>query len=105
MYKTKNGRYVLRHAELQALMEASRTAAKAQLHNPEYNQNYYPLPYTVSRAYELLHGEPLYSDDVLTGDWAVETRGKMIEAPELYEVFKAFMGSVCVVLHAIYEKG
>jgi len=105
MYKTKNGRYVLRHAELSALMEASQTAAKAQLRNPEYNQNYHPLPYMVSRAYELLHGKPLYSDDVLAGDWTVDTHGELIEAPELYEKFKAFMGSVCVDLHAIYEKG
>ena len=39
MYMTKKGRYVLCHAELSALMEASQTAAKAQLRNPEFNPN------------------------------------------------------------------
>lgn len=105
MYKTKKGRYVLRHAELSALMEASQKAAKTQLHDPHYDQNYYPLPYMVSRAYELLHGEPLYSEEALAGAWAVDTHGELIEAPELYEKFKAFMGGVCVDLHAIYDRG
>lgn len=105
MYKTKKRRYVLRHAELSALMEASQKAAKTQLHDPRYDPNYYPLPQMVSRAYELLHGKPLYSDDILAGVWAVDTYGELIEAPELYEKFKAFMGGVCVELHAIYDKG
>lgn len=105
MFENNEGRYVLRRAELSALMEASQAAAKAQLRNPEYNQNYHPLPHMVSRAYELLHGEPLYSEEVLAGAWAVDTHGELVDTPELYEKFKAFMCGVCVDLHAIYEKG
>lgn len=105
MYENKAGRYVLRGAELSALMEASQTAAKTQLHDPQYDQNYYPLPYMVSRAYELLHGKPLYSEDVLAGAWRVDAHGELIENPELYDNFRSFMGSVCAELHAIYDKG
>lgn len=105
MKELEGGYYQLSRAELRELMTASQKAAQTQLHDPQYNQNYYPLPYMVSRAYELLHGKPLYSDDVLAGAWTVDAHGELLETPELYDRFKAFMGSVCVVLHAIYDRG
>lgn len=105
MYKDKKGRYVLRRAELAALTDAGQKEAKKQLQNPLYDQNFHPLPYMVSRAYELLSGKPLYSDDVLTGAWIVDAHGELMESPELYDKFRAFMGGVCIDLHAIYDRG
>lgn len=41
----------------------------------------------------------------VAGDWAVDAHGELLEAPELYEKFKAFLGNFCVDLHAIYDRG